>query len=389
MPFIGKDWRAPGETWVRVSHTAGWEQIKLRPIQLNACPAFEACVSASPPNKSFLVSSNSIVPLNDERNSMDRSISIHRHSSCSISSLSSTDDPTASANNNNNRLAIQPDSDEADEEDVEWIPHCFVKTTRSKEFIGCTSMSEAFHRLDLARAVVDIRRFNYICKVVQILVHEKLQNISATARKHLFAIIQSIVLHSVEQDVHVTTARDLLNQFSTGIEEGHVCGSPKLVSRQLDSVIGLQDLLLLDRKPTTLSDSSEDSMTFLDLPREVLSQILRRLPDHVSLLETAKAHETLEALVERETRLWRSLCEFHFTQEQINKHRLSEMSWRQVFFQLKKYFGLREIYADLIHICCHCKALFWKDHGHPCVSKETAPSVRVTPRQFVDMLLFL
>lgn len=34
MPFIGKDWRAPGETWVRVSHTAGWEQIKLRPIQV-------------------------------------------------------------------------------------------------------------------------------------------------------------------------------------------------------------------------------------------------------------------------------------------------------------------------------------------------------------------
>lgn len=34
MPFIGKDWRAPGETWIRVSHTAGWEQIKLRPIQV-------------------------------------------------------------------------------------------------------------------------------------------------------------------------------------------------------------------------------------------------------------------------------------------------------------------------------------------------------------------
>lgn len=36
------------------------------------------------------------------------------------------------------------------------------------------------------------------------------------------------------------------------------------------------------------------------------------------------------------------------------------MSWRQVFFELKKFYGLREIYADLIHICCHCKALFWK-----------------------------
>lgn len=106
----------------------------------------------------------------------------------------------------------------------------------------------------------------------------------------------------------------------------------------MDSVVGLQDLLLLDRKPTTLPDSSEESMTFLDLPREVLSQILRRLPDHVSLLETAKAHETLEALVERETRLWRSLCEFHFTQEQINKHRVHFLL---IFFFIKKNLFLK------------------------------------------------
>lgn len=81
-------------------------------------------------------------------------------------------------------------------EEEEWIPHCFVKQNKSREFIGCTSMSEAFHRLDLARAVVDVRRFNYVCKVVHILVNEKLQNLSATARKHLFAIIQAIVIHS-------------------------------------------------------------------------------------------------------------------------------------------------------------------------------------------------
>ena len=63
-------------------------------------------------------------------------------------------------------------------------------------------------------------------------------------------------------------------------------------------------------------------MTFLDLPREVISQILRRLPDHVSLLETAKAHETFEALVDREGKLWETLCRFHFTQEQIEKQKV-------------------------------------------------------------------
>lgn len=31
MPFIGQDWRAPGETWVKT--TEGWEQMKLRPLR--------------------------------------------------------------------------------------------------------------------------------------------------------------------------------------------------------------------------------------------------------------------------------------------------------------------------------------------------------------------
>jgi hypothetical protein len=80
--------------------------------------------------------------------------------------------------------------------------------------------------------------------------------------------------------------------------------------------------MINEKQPTTLPDSSEDSMTFLDLPREVISQILRRLPDHVSLLETAKAHETFEALVDREGKLWETLCRFHFTQEQIEKQKV-------------------------------------------------------------------
>ena len=34
MPFIGKDWRGPGNTWIRCPHTDGWEQRKLRPTQV-------------------------------------------------------------------------------------------------------------------------------------------------------------------------------------------------------------------------------------------------------------------------------------------------------------------------------------------------------------------
>ena len=87
--------------------------------------------------------------------------------------------------------------------------------------------------------------------------------------------------------------------------------------------------LINEKQPKTLPDSSEDSITFLDLPREVISQVLRRLPDHVSLLEAAKALKPLEALVDREAKLWETLCRFHFTQEQIDK--------QKVFFEILIY----------------------------------------------------
>ncbi|RCN50746.1 hypothetical protein ANCCAN_03132 [Ancylostoma caninum] len=80
------------------------------------------------------------------------------------------------------------------------------------QFIGCTSISEAFHRLDLARGVCDVRRFAYIAKVVEILVQEKVQNLSGNARKSLVGILTAIVLRSSEEDVHISTARELVQQ---------------------------------------------------------------------------------------------------------------------------------------------------------------------------------
>uniref|UniRef100_A0A1I7XGU6 F-box domain-containing protein n=1 Tax=Heterorhabditis bacteriophora TaxID=37862 RepID=A0A1I7XGU6_HETBA len=347
MPFMGRDWRAPGETWVRTPHTNGWERCKLRPIQI--------CSEAIP------------IP-----GSLESEI-CHTNSSTSLLSLDSGRSSSIS-------------DDSTSEIDESWIPHCFVKS-KSKEFIGCTSMSEAFHRLDLARAVSDVRRFNYICKVVQILVHEKLQNLSATARKSLLGILTAIVLRTSEEDVHLSTARDLVQQFGAALE-GHVCGSPQLVSRHQHTAHGLLEVIT-DRQPRTAVDAEEQSTTFLDLPTEILSLVLRRLPDDRSLLETAKAHDALQALIDGEGRLWQSLCEFHFQPYQIQQKKTTEKTWRQTFFDLKRYFGVREVYADLVHICCHCKALFWKSLGHPCVREDSAPSVRVTPGQFVDMLIYL
>ncbi|CAB3407225.1 unnamed protein product [Caenorhabditis bovis] len=355
MPFIGRDWRAPGETWVRTPHTNGWERTKLRPVQISSEPILIPTSDGSPP---AATSSPKFTLYDSENNS-------------SFGSL-----PSDSSN-----------SDESDSNEKDWIPHCFVKSN-SKEFIGCTSMSEAFHRLDLARAVNDVRRFNFICKVVQILVEEKLQNLSATARKSLLSILIAISCRSYAEDVDLTTAKELVTRFGNGLDSVHVCGSPQLITRHHQTASSLLDLIT-ERNVRTAADADETSLTFFDLPREVVLHILRRLSDHRALLETAQVHETLQHMIDSEQKIWESLCQFHFQEHQIQKQKTPEKSWRQTFFDLKKYHGCRELYADLIHICCHCKALFWRSLGHPCVRESTAPSVRVTPRQFVDMLIYL
>lgn len=79
------------------------------------------------------------------------------------------------------------------------------------------------------RSLFEEFKYNRIFQIVQILVEEKVQNLSATARKALLTILNAIVLRSAVEDVHVTTARELVQQFSEALE-GHVCGSPSIIS---------------------------------------------------------------------------------------------------------------------------------------------------------------
>lgn len=77
----------------------------------------------------------------------------------------------------------------------------------------------------------------------------------------------------VERDLHISTARSLVSHFGTGLE-GHLYGSPQLATKQAGMVGDLLELIS-ERSPRTLADSEEESITFMDLPREVLSAILR------------------------------------------------------------------------------------------------------------------
>ena len=38
----------------------------------------------------------------------------------------------------------------------------------------------------------------------------------------------------------------------------------------------------------------------------------------------------------------------------------SDLDWKSIYFKLKRRYGHREVYVDMIHKCFYCKSLFWK-----------------------------
>lgn len=70
-------------------------------------------------------------------------------------------------------------------------PHCRI-SVRTREVAMYNTISEAFYRLDFYNAIHDIRRFNYICKLLHLLITQNLTSLSGCATKVLFTMLEQV-----------------------------------------------------------------------------------------------------------------------------------------------------------------------------------------------------
>lgn len=70
-------------------------------------------------------------------------------------------------------------------------PHCRI-SVRTREVAMYNTISEAFYRLDFCNAIHDIRRFNYICKLLHLLITQNLTSLSGCATKVLFTMLEQV-----------------------------------------------------------------------------------------------------------------------------------------------------------------------------------------------------
>ena len=136
----------------------------------------------------------------------------------------------------------------------------------------------------------------------------------------------------------------------------------------------------------TCNDKENTKIGFENIPVDCKLEIMRRLNTGLDLVNLAKCSRNLNDIISKELAIWKNLCQFHFQQTNINSLLNSKLAgvknnkiesketndrqpvdtndhdldWKLIYFRLKRRYGHREVYVDMIHKCFYCKSLFWK-----------------------------
>merc|ERR1712038_2153856 len=99
------------------------------------------------------------------------------------------------------------------------------------------------------------------------------------------------------------------------------------------------------------------------LPEECVREILLRLSDADDLDRAGGTCSTMSLIV-TEKRIWRELVQTHFTKSQIEMiitekpHLKENKNWRELYHCLKRKFGLRDEFTELVMLCKLCRSIY-------------------------------
>ncbi|CAH2981139.1 unnamed protein product [Chilo suppressalis] len=305
MPFISKDWRSPGEEWVKTQE--GWEKKKVL-----------ECTS---------------------------------------------------------QRSEGEDGEKTSESGNRIPPHCHITIKCTREIAGFNGLSEAVRRLDFSSAVRDVRRFNYICALLELLLGgQKLTHLPGAAQKLLLSMLEQLADQVATSKQNLNALRALVVALSALRDaERRACWGRPLGSRALwghhDDAI---DRINRIANSINIQEPGPEVVPKLhDLPEECIREILLRISDHRDLDAASSAWSVMSDLCS-EQRLWRSLVRYHFTAQQLRAVRHPATDWRATFHRLRRLYGLREDaqFAETLSLCRHCKCLFWRSLGHPCIADQ-------------------
>uniref|UniRef100_A0A8D0GMW8 F-box only protein 25 n=1 Tax=Sphenodon punctatus TaxID=8508 RepID=A0A8D0GMW8_SPHPU len=361
MPFLGQDWRSPGWRWIKTED--GWKR----------------CESYSP-------------ELEDENNHLNNSSNLYSTGDCEFATKKRKKDHFR--NNTKSQFYVLSFPNEF----VSFIFSFLLKRH------GYCTLGEAFNRLDFTSAIQDLRRFNYVVKLLQLIAKSQLTSLSGAAQKNYFNVLDKIVQKVLEDQHNPRLIKDLLQDLSStlcilirGVGKSVLVGNINIWICRLETILLWQQQL----KNLQMNKQVNNGITLSDLPLHMLNNILYRFSDGWDIITLGQVTPTLYMLSE-DRQLWKKLCQYHFAEKQFCRHLvLSEkghIDWKLMYFALQKCYPIKEQYGDTLHFCRHCSILFWKDYqlalllkdtGHPCTANDPDSCfMPVSPQHFIDLFKF-
>ncbi|XP_061425332.1 F-box only protein 32-like isoform X1 [Lethenteron reissneri] len=373
MPFLGQDWRAPGDSWFKTR--AGWKRYSEP--QLNGGIGSIVISDLGEDNRLDSLHASDGVDKENERRDCINAAKKRRKEN---------------ANNNVRTQYFHKDK---------WI---YVHKGSTKERHGYCTLGEAFNRLDFSSAIQDTRRFHYVVRLLQLIADTQLTSLSGVAQTNYFSILERVVCKVVDDQHSMRPIRELLSGLCSsvarlvcGVGKSPLVGNVNTWTRRLDTILLWQRLLC----GLQISRRGDEGLTLSDLPPHTQLSILQRLDDGRDIVSLGRVTATLHSLSE-DRMLWRTLCRYHFTDKQFCRHLVvregGSADWKATYFTLQKLYPRREQYADSLQFCRHCSILFWKDYplavvwedtGHPCSANDPETSfISVSPQDFMKLFRY-
>ncbi|XP_066568599.1 F-box only protein 25 isoform X1 [Amia ocellicauda] len=367
MPFLGQDWRSPGWSWIKTED--GWKRFEFLGHRLE------------------LEGNNNELDLGElhDENKENR----FANDVCEVAAKKRKKDRFN--NNTKSQFFYQE----------KWI---YVQKESTRERHGYCTLGEAFNRLDFSSAIQDIRRFNYVVKLLQLIAKSQLTSLSGAAQKNYFNVLEKIVRKVLDDQQNPRLIKDLLQDLGSTLcilirEVGKsvLVGNINIWVCRLETILNWQQQLNNLQIPKQITNG----VTLSDLPLHMQNNILYRFSDGWDIVNLGQVTSTLHMLSE-DRQLWKKLCQFNFAEKHFCRHLiLSEkghVDWKLMYFTLQKYYPKKEQYGDTLQFCRHCSILFWKDchlallfkdSGHPCTANDPDNCfMPVSPQRFIDLFKF-
>uniref|UniRef100_A0AAY5KBV0 F-box only protein 32 n=1 Tax=Esox lucius TaxID=8010 RepID=A0AAY5KBV0_ESOLU len=361
MPFLGQDWRSPGQSWVKTEE--GWKNYSSdnknnNDSDMSYCKSEDECFKE-----------NLLLALTYEMSAKKRKKDFM---------------------NNNTKVPFQMTNWIAYHE--KWI---YVHKGSTKERHGYCTLGEAFNRLDFCSAIKDSRRFNYVVRLLELIAKSQLPSLSGVAQKNYMNILERVVQKVLDDQQNVRPIKELLQALYVSLcDLVQDMGKSVLVGNINCWVHRMENILQWQQQLDNIQIKRPVSkgMSLTDLPASLQLNIMERLSDGRDLVSLGQVTPDLEALAE-DRLLWKRLCQYHFNDRQIRKRLMvsdkGQLEWKKMYFKLCRCYPVREQYSETLHFCTHCHILFWKDTNHPCTANNTESCCKpVSPQGFISLFKF-